>query len=94
MEDVKSFEINKIYHITLDASEFENSEYQLDYDNLDKKDLLCIHFIDHEQNVVSNLIIPIINLTHSNFYYKNNNGKQYYFIYNESEKKFLKEWEK
>lgn len=98
MEKVKSFEINKIYHITLDTDYFEDNAYQLDYDN-NKNDLVCIHFIDREQNVKSNLIIPFNNLIINNtlcinFYYENLNNKRYYFYYNMENKKFIKEWEK
>lgn len=100
MEDVKSFEINKIYHITLDTSEFEDDAFQLDYvyDNY-KNDLVCIHFIDHEQNVKSNLIIPFNNLIlnntlYINFYYENLIDKRYYFYYNMNTKMFIKVWEK
>ncbi len=88
MENVKSFEINKIYHITLDTSEFEDDAFQLDYAYDDyKNDLVCIHFIDREQNVKSNLIIPFNNLIinnelYVNFYYENLNNKRYYFYYN------------
>ena len=91
------FEINKIYHITLDTSEFEDNAYQLDYENFNKNDLICIHLIDREQNIKSNLLIPFSNLTNKNLYYfKRTSGgiKRYYFRYDNVGKIFVKEWEK
>ena len=92
MNELKSFEINKIYHITLDTDEFGNSAYQLDYENFDKNDLICIHFIDRDQNIESNLIITFSDLTSKNFYFLKN-LKRYYFRYDNVGKKFVKEWE-
>lgn len=90
------FEINKIYHITLDTKYFEDTAFQLDYENFDTNDLICIHFIDRDQNIESNLIIPFSNLTNKNFYYikrTSSGDKRYYFKYDNVEKIFVKEWE-
>ena len=94
MNEIKIFEINKIYHITLDTDYFEDSAYQLDYENFNKNDLICIHLIDRTQNIESNLIIPFSNLTNKNFYYMNSNANRYYFKYDNVGKIFVKEWEK
>lgn len=95
MEKIKNFEINKIYHITLDTDEFGNTEYQLNYDNFDKNDLIHIHLIDREKGIESNLITFFKNLISNNMYYFDNNsgtGFIYYFRYNDSNKMFVKEW--
>ena len=92
MSKMKSFEINKIYHITLDTSEFEDDAYQLDYEDFNIDDLICIHLIDREQNIKSNLIITFSNLLSKNFYYEKD-FKRYYFKYSKEEKIFVKEWE-
>lgn len=97
MNELKSFELNKIYHITLDTVYFGDNAYQLDYKNFNMNDLICIHLIDREENIKSNLIIPFSNLINKNFYYikKTDAGnKRYYFRYNNVEKNFVKEWEK
>lgn len=89
MNEIKSFEINKIYHITLDTSEFEDDAFQLDYDNFKKNDLIHIHLIDREQGIESNLIIFFDNIINNNMYYKTDNNK-YYFYYDKDEKMFYK----
>ena len=91
MKKINSFEINKIYHITLNTDEFEDSAYQLDYKNFNKDDLIHIHLIDKEQNIESNLITPFKNLKNGNMYYYNGSNI-YYFLYNNSRKIFVKEW--
>ena len=90
MEKIKSFEINKIYHITLDTSEFEDVEYQLVNDELDTNDLICIHLIDIYLNIESNLIVFCNHLELDNIYYYDT--KFYYFYYDRNEKVFMKKW--
>ena len=91
MKKINSFEINKIYHITLDTVEFEDSAYQLDYKNFNKNDFIHIHLIDREQNIESNLIIPFKNLINDNMYY-HNGINVYYFKYDNIQKIFVKKW--
>lgn len=95
MKEITNFEINKIYHITLDTDEFEDTTYQLNYDNFGKNDLIHIHLIDREQGIESNLITFFKNLIYGNMYYLNNNlgtGTIYYFRFDNNDKKFVKEW--
>lgn len=92
MNKTKSFETKKFYHITLDTNYFGDNTYQLNYENFNKNDLICINLIDRDENIESNLIIPFSNLTNKNFYFLKN-LKRYYFRYNNVEKIFVKEWE-
>ena len=89
MNEIKSFEINKIYHITLYTNEFEDDAFQLDYENFNTNDLIHIHLIDKEQSIESNLIIFFDNIINNNLYYKTGNNK-YYFYYDKDVKMFYK----
>ena len=95
MYKIKSFEINKIYHITLDTSEFEDNQYQLEYEELNTNDLIYIHLIDREQGIESNLIIFYNQIENNNLYYYNSNTNYYYYFhYDKNGKVFIKEWSK
>lgn len=94
MKELKSFEINKIYHITFDTDEFEDSNCQLDYENFNKNNLIHIHLIDRDQGIESNLMILFSNLTNKNMYYISSTGDIYYFRYDKNRKIFVKEWGK
>ena len=80
MEEIKSFEINKIYHITLDSDYFGDNSYQLDYENFNTNDLIHIHLIDRDNVGPCNIIIFFNNLTNDNICCYANNSK-YYFHY-------------
>lgn len=87
MEEIKSFEINKIYHITLDSDNFGDNSYQLDYENFNTNDLIHIYLIDRDNSGPCNIITFFNNLKNDNIYCYLDNSK-IYFYYDTVEKCF------